>query len=305
MVQVSSNLCIVQSGACKPAAATSRSASRESLIATLRSVSALHHDVGDATLRDIDVAEEMPLAISYNGFAHAVMLGTPFDLEDFVVGFSLAEGIISRPSDLKSIESRPNEDGIEIAVALQPDALHRFLARRRVRALPGRTSCGLCGVEDLEQLRPIARPACVRPASPPDQAALHAAFDGLRNYQPLSRLTHAAHAAAWADLDGSLRIVREDVGRHNALDKLVGAALRSDRDLADGFCLITSRCSYEMVQKAVTAGIATLAAVSAPTALAVRMARHAGLILLTPDRSGGFLIYAAPQKVAAKNGARL
>jgi FdhD protein len=258
-----------------------------------RSVTAVHRDLQGSNLRGLDVAEEAALAIRYNGIPHAVMMGTPLDLDDFAVGFSIAEGIARSARDLKAVTVMPGDDGIAIEILLKADALHRFLARRRVRSLRGYTSCGICGVEDLDALAPpTASP--LRAARPIGHNVLRNALDRLRGSQPLSTRTHGAHAAAWVDFTGSLSLVREDIGRHNALDKLVGAALRADTDFNDGFCLITSRCSYEMAQKAITAGIPALVAISAPTALAIRTAQAAGLTLLTLARSGGFLVYAAP-----------
>jgi FdhD protein len=267
--------------------------------ATWRSVSALHRNMDGTRPRGLDVAEETPLAIQYNGVPHAVMMGTPLDLEDFAVGFSIAEGIASGVDDLKSVAATSHDDGITIDIALAPEALHRCLARRRVRALRGRTSCGICGVEDLDQLAPNELQP-VRPARPVDGAALHRAAERLRDQQPLAARTHGAHAAAWADPEGELVLVREDVGRHNALDKLIGAALRGNVDFSRGFCLITSRCSYEMVQKAVVAGIPALVAISAPTALAIRIAQMTGLTLIKLDRNENFLVYAAPDAAAAQ-----
>lgn len=268
-----------------------------------RSVNALHRNARGCIPCDLDVAEEMPLAIRYNDFSHAVMMGTPRDLEDFAVGFSVAEGVARGLDDLRAIEAVQREEGIEIAISLAPDALHRFLARRRVRALQGRTSCGICGVEDLDDVTfvPVAHK---RAAPAVDQTALRAALARLRGLQPLSARTHGAHAAAWVALDGELLLVREDVGRHNALDKLVGAALRGGFDFAGGFCLITSRCSYEMVQKAAAAGISALVAVSAPTGLAIRTAHEAGLTLVTLDRGDGHFIYAAPAELPAEEQER-
>jgi FdhD protein len=261
--------------------------------ATWRSVAALHHNVDGADLRGLDVAEETPLAIAYNGIPHAVMMGTPVDLEDFALGFSIAEGTARDRRDVKSISVVPGAGGITIDIALTPAALHRVLARRRIRSLRGNTSCGLCGVEDLAQLDVI--PAVrLRPARPIDRLALERALTQIRSEQPLAARTHGAHAAAWVAFDGTLVLVREDVGRHNALDKLVGAALRAEIDFAEGFCLITSRCSYEMAQKAVAARIPALVAISAPTALAIRTAEAAGLALATIDRRGGFFIYTGP-----------
>ncbi len=259
---------------------------------TWRSVTALHRLDGRLNQRGLDVVEETPLAIHYNAIAHAVMMATPLDLEDFAVGFSLAEGIIRGVAEIRQITATPRDDGINLEIALAPDALHRFLQSHRRRSLRGHTSCGICGVEDLADLS--ATPALVPAARSISQSALRHALDGLRAVQPLGARTHGAHAAAWVDLGGALVLVREDVGRHNALDKLVGAALRNGTELTSGFCLITSRCSYEMVQKAVTAGMAAIVAISAPTALAIRTAQSAGLTLLTLDRSGGYLVYAAP-----------
>lgn len=236
----------------------------------------------------------MPIAVTYNGFAHAVMMGTPRDLGDFAVGFSLTEGVIDKLSDLKDIAFSHRDDGVTLDVVLGPAALHRYLARRRARSLRGHTSCGVCGVEDLAHLAAMPLPRLHQAGRPVAPAALTAALGELRALQPLSARTHGAHAAAWVGLDGVLLLVREDVGRHNALDKLIGAGFHAGRDFSDGFCLITSRCSYEMVQKAVTAGMPALVAISAPTALAIRTAREAGLALLTLDRGGGHLIYTAP-----------
>jgi FdhD protein len=266
--------------------------------ATWRSVAALHHDADGANMRGLDVAEEIPLAISYNGVPHAVMMGTPVDLEDFALGFSIAEGAARDLRDVKSITVASSDGGITIDIALTPAALHRVLARRRIRALRGNTSCGLCGVKDLAQLAMI--PAVrLRAARPIDRLALEQALTHLRSVQPLAARTHGAHAAAWVGLDGRLVLVREDVGRHNAMDKLVGAALHATIDFGEGFCLITSRCSYEMAQKAVAAGIPALVAISAPTALAIRTAQAAELTLAAIDRSGGFFIYAGPNPAPA------
>jgi FdhD protein len=266
----------------------------EHAIPVWRSVNALRCDPAGISSCGRDVAEEVPLAISYNGFAHAVMMGTPRDLEDFAAGFSLAEGIISKYSDLKGIATAPRDDGVAITITLKPAALHRYLAVRRARSLRGHTSCGVCGVEDVAQLDALPRPRVRTIARQVEPAALAAALDKLHGFQPLSARTHGAHAAAWVGLDGTLASVREDIGRHNALDKLIGAGLRAGRQFGDGFCLITSRCSYEMAQKAIAAGMPALVAISAPTALAIRTAEAAGLTLLTLDRGGGYLIYAAP-----------
>ncbi len=244
--------------------------------------------------RPVHVAEEVPVGFVYNGFPYAVMMATPGDLEDFAVGFSLTERIIETSSAMRDLAVRRNPDGVELAIELAPEALNGFLRRRRVRSLRGHTSCGICGVEEIAQLSqaPPRPPRVSRSAPDPD--AIGRAMAALRDYQPLSRMTHCAHAAAWADADGSLTLVREDIGRHNALDKLIGASLRGGIDPSAGFCLVTSRCSFEMVQKATVAQIAVLVAISAPTALAIRTACDAGLMLVIPDRDGRLVIYSNP-----------
>src|SRR5579863_9528302 len=167
------------------------SALRTQTAPTWRSVSALHRNIDGSNLRGLDVAEETPLAIQYNGVAHVVMMGTPLDLEDFALGFSIAEGIVRHVRDLKATAIRQRDDGITVDIALAPDALHRFLARRRVRSLRGHTSCGICGVEDLTQLAPDPQPRRVaRPRI--EHAALQGALDRLRGLQPLSSRTHGA-----------------------------------------------------------------------------------------------------------------
>src|SRR4051794_18975672 len=234
------------------------------------SVQATCQDGGGEERRLVCVAEETPIAFRYNGFAYAVMMATPDDLEDFAVGFSVSEGIIAPAAELPDVAVLSCGDGITIEMSLRGEDLHRYLSTRRIRRLQGHTSCGLCGVEDLDDVsRPHAR---VHPAAPLDADAIAAALTALRQWQPLSRQTRGAHAAAWVGFDGELQLVREDVGRHNALDKLIGAMARS-RSAADaGFTLITSRCSFEMVQKAVAAGFPALVSVGAPTTTAIALA---------------------------------
>ena len=235
--------------------------------------------------RTLDCAEEMAVAFRYNGFPHGVMMASPTDLEDFALGFSLTEGVIDSVADADAISISGDSDGATIEVSLRGARLQRFLAGRRRRQLRGNTGCGLCGVTDLAAVhRPCVR---VKAAGSLDEAAISAAFERLRERQPLSRLTRGAHAAAWVTLDGRIMTVREDVGRHNALDKLIGAGMRGCFDNASGFCLVTSRCSFEMVQKAIAAGFAAIVSASAPTALAIRTAGAAGLTLcaLSRDRS--------------------
>ncbi|MEJ0092042.1 MAG: formate dehydrogenase accessory sulfurtransferase FdhD [Methylocella sp.] len=249
-----------------------------------------------------DTAEETPIAFSYGGIAHAVMMATPADLHDFAVGFSVSEGIASGVADIGCIEIRASGDGFELNITLAPDAFRAFLSRRRVRSLRGYTSCGLCGVEDMADVeRQNAEADRVTlgdgGSGKIELEAVRAALSALRDFQPLSRQTHAAHAAAWATSQGSIALVREDVGRHSALDKLIGACLRANIDMAAGFCVVTSRCSFEMVQKAVAARMPVLVAVSAPTALAVRRAEAAGLTLIARANANGQIIYAGPDRI--------
>ena len=223
-----------------------------------------------------DVADEIPVAFRYAGLPHAVMMATPGDLDDFARGFSLAEGIVSHAADIRSIEATPACDAIDVDVTLAPAALQAYLGRRRHRALRAYTSCGVCGTQDVAGIPlpgPPTNPLPIQPAS------IRHAVVALREFQPLSQATRAAHAAAWVSMQGGVRIVREDVGRHNALDKLVGACMVADVDLDDGFCLITSRCSYEMVQKATMFGFRALVAMSAPTLRAIDAARASGIAL--------------------------
>jgi FdhD protein len=220
------------------------------------------------------------------------MMATPADLDDFAVGFSLTEGIVRLASELPDVKIIPGEDGITVDISLKGTDLHRHLANRRVRQLRGRTSCGLCGVEDLDDVgRPLAR---VAEAPAPNTDLVLPALEALRHYQPLSRQTRGAHASAWVAADGKLHTVREDVGRHNSLDKLIGAIVRGAHGIDAGFCLITSRCSYEMVQKAAAAGFSALVSVGAPTSHAIRLATASGLRLYALSRDGEPLLFTSP-----------
>ncbi len=233
------------------------------------------------------VLEETPVALVYNGITHAVMLATPQDLEDFALGFSLGESVIRQARDLFDVDVVSRPGGIELSMRIDGGALLRLKQTRRMRT--GRTGCGLCGVESLAQFDGVA-PVISHRASVSD-AALHRAMQALPQHQQLHQLTGAAHAAGWADLEGNLLMVREDIGRHNALDKLIGAVSSAGLSTAQGFAVLTSRASYEMVQKAARANIGVLAAVSAPSALAVRLAGEAGMKLVGFVRDGRHTIY--------------
>jgi FdhD protein len=243
------------------------------------------------------LAAEVPIAFEYNGIAHAVMLATPADLEDFSLGFTYSEGLIDARAEFYGIEVLSSEQGLTLAIDIAAAAFARLKERRRT--LAGRTGCGICGTESLDQvLRPLPDLSAQRLAITP--AALARAHAGLVNVQPLQHATGAAHGAVWCTADGTIVCAREDVGRHNALDKLIGALLRDGADTSKGFALITSRASVEMVQKSATAGIAILAAVSAPTALAVRVAESCGQTLIGFARGSTFSVYTGGERVAAR-----
>jgi len=235
------------------------------------------------------VADEVPVALIFNGISHAVMLATPLDLEDFALGFGLTEGLLANAGELYGIDVLPDPAGMRIEMEVSSACFARLKDRRR--SMAGRTGCGLCGTESLEQVEPplAALAPCDTPLSPP---AIAAALQAMTSHQALQQRTGATHAAAWCSLDGAITLVREDVGRHNALDKLVGAMVESGLDPRDGFCCITSRASVEMVRKAVATGITALIAVSAPTARAVATARRAGLALAGFARRDDLVLYA-------------
>jgi len=245
------------------------------------------------------VAEEVPVAMVYNGVSHAVMMASPCDLEDFALGFSISEGILEKPEQLFSIEIKPTQDGVEIDMHIAGDCYARLREQRR--NMVGRTGCGLCGTESLAHVARAIAKVLAQPL--PTDDAVQAALHSLKNYQPLQSQTGATHGAAWCDSRGEIVQAREDVGRHNALDKLIGARLREGGDQAfdKGFALISSRASFEMVQKSASVGISTLVAVSAPTALAIREARESGMNLIGFARPGRHVIYTGSDDTAQEN----
>ncbi|MDD2925085.1 formate dehydrogenase accessory sulfurtransferase FdhD [Rhodoferax sp.] len=240
------------------------------------------------------VAEEVPVALEFNGVSHAVMMATPADLEDFAYGFALTEGIVDTPAQIHDCEWTVNAQGCTVQLTIAAACFARLKERRR--NLTGRTGCGLCGTESLAHavrpLAPLSNPPCF------EAVAVTRAMADLREHQLLSALTGATHAAAWCTADGQIELIREDVGRHNALDKLVGALRRSSLEAHSGFALITSRASYEMVQKTATAGIGLLAAVSGVTGLAVDVAHATGLTLLGFTRGNDLSIYSHPERLS-------
>ena len=239
------------------------------------------------------IAEEAPIALVYNGVPHVVVMASPADLEDLALGFSLSEGVIGSAAELGGIEIVPEKTGYSVYLSVPTERV--AIIEQRRRNMTARTGCGVCGAETIEQaMRDVPRVAApkVGTGQQVTRQAMAGAMKQLPALQTLNAATGATHAAAWANFNGELQLVREDVGRHNALDKLIGALAKENVDTAQGFAVITSRASYEMVQKAAMAGIGLLAAVSAPTALAVRIAREAGVTLAGFVRGERCMVYA-------------
>jgi len=240
-----------------------------------------------------DLAEETPVAFEYNGISHAVMLATPADLEDFAVGFSLSEGIVARRQNIFDIGIVEADAGITLQLEIASEDFVRLKEHRR--SLAGRTGCGLCGAESLGQVMRDLAP--LPPAAPFPLDALYAGMRRLPAVQVLQQATGATHAACRVHRDGMISYVREDVGRHNALDKTLGALARGGVAVADSALVITSRASFEMVQKAAALGVGTLAAVSAPTARAVRLAERLNITLIGFLRQEACVIYTGSKTV--------
>ncbi|WP_068093125.1 formate dehydrogenase accessory sulfurtransferase FdhD [Novosphingobium rosa] len=248
---------------------------------------------GDADLpRTVPI--EAPIAIEVGGFGYAVMMGTPADLEDYALGFALAEGLIERADQMAAVDAVALENGgWVLRLWLAPERASIGLERARTRL--GESSCGLCGMDSIEAvLAPLPRLATSLAVT---REAIAHALHALSDHQPLGRATGAVHAAAFCAPDGAIVLAREDVGRHNALDKLVGALLREGIDPAGGFILLSARCSYELVEKTVRAGCPLLVTISAPTSLAAQRAEGAGLALVSLARRDSALVVCDPQKV--------
>lgn len=226
--------------------------------------------------------EEVPVAIHFNSKPYAVMMATPADLEDFAVGFALAEGIVASARDIGNVIALTTDEGVALDLAVREEKLNA--SRMVKRSLEGRVGCGLCGIEDIKDaIRMPSRKAKGVTLSP---EAVARAYEALPQHQPMNAVNRTVHAAAWCDAKGGILETREDVGRHNALDKLIGALARREINLAEGFVLMSSRCSFELVQKCALAGIGALATVSAPTALALELARQGGIELAALSRQG-------------------
>jgi len=242
---------------------------------------------------DGPVAEEVPVAFVYNQRPHVVMMATPDDFEDFAIGFSLTEEVVRSPGEIEHLDVVRYGQGVELQITVPAEAGERLAARGR--QLAGRTGCGLCGVETIGEA--LREPRAVAWRQPIDVAALWRAEAELGARQEYNRATGAMHAAAWCTFDGAIGVVREDVGRHNALDKVIGALAREHVDPSTGFLIVTSRASYELVQKAAVAGVPLLAAVSRPTGLAIRLAEAANVTLIGLLRGRTANVYAHPEHI--------
>lgn len=252
-----------------------------------RSFRVLEWSCGDEGEREDWLAEERPVALRYRCVSHAVMLATPCDLEDFALGFSLSEGIIEHPHQLYDVHWQETSGGIQLQMDLASECFARLQSRQR--AVVGASGCGLCGLTSLEAVLEglPSLPQTLRL----DAAALQRSLADLQQHQILGRLTGGTHAAAWCDPAGTILRVREDVGRHNALDKLIGALAAGGAERSPGFALLSSRASFELVQKAVRAGIEVLVTVSAASSAAVELAERSGLTLVGFARPGRQVVY--------------
>ena len=254
---------------------------------------------GECRQLDDHVAEEVPVAFVYNDVPFAVMMATPAHLSDFAVGFAISEGIVASGGDVRIESIEHLLEGIEVRLRIPAARAEALDARRR--SMSGRSGCGICGSELLDAA--LRHPAPVAADVRITTNALRRALRELRAAQSLNAVTGATHAAGWAAVDGRLLLAREDVGRHNALDKLLGAMHAARLSAGDGFLVVTSRASYEMAMKAASAGIALMAAISAPTALAISLAERANLTLIGFAREDGHAVYTHPQRLLADDAA--
>lgn len=262
-------------------------------LSTWREVSVQREQDGAVERVTDCVAEERPVALHYYRLPYVVMLASPADLEDLGVGFTLSEGIVDTAEEIRGVELVRDGEALAVHLNITGERLSRILQRQR--NLTGRTGCGLCGVENVEEA--IRHPAPVREGVCVTSAEIHAELARLHSQQPLNLKTGSVHAAAWALPGKGIQLVREDVGRHNALDKVIGALVRSGTDVSAGYLIITSRASYEMVQKAATVGVSLVVAVSAPTALAIDLAVKSNVTLIGFARADRHVVYAHPQRL--------
>ncbi|MDR3438357.1 formate dehydrogenase accessory sulfurtransferase FdhD [Telmatospirillum sp.] len=260
-----------------------------------RQIDAVRFSAAGVGPRREEIAEEVPVALIYNRFPFAVMLATPTDLEDFAVGFSLTEGIVGEVGEISEIKTKVTDEGVEVAMTVTKDR-YMLLRERHRRNLVAGSSCGLCGSDSFaEALRPVDAVVSQQSFTP---QAIHRAMAEFPALQVLNREVGAFHGAAFADGDGRITVVREDIGRHNALDKLIGFLARNAIDRQAGFVAVSSRCSYEMVRKTAAAGIPLIATISAPTSLAIRFAEDTGVGLVAFARESRFNLYATASRIS-------
>ncbi|WP_304217551.1 formate dehydrogenase accessory sulfurtransferase FdhD [Phenylobacterium aquaticum] len=254
---------------------------------------------GEARRIERITPREEAVGLSFDGRPHTVLMATPADLQELAIGFAVTEGLAGR-DDILDVTERRTAEGVLIDLTLSPAARGR---RARPRGLEGRSSCGLCGVQRLaDAVRPLPRVISDRSFR---HEAVHRATSAIGELQTLGRLTRATHAAAFADASGTLLLAREDVGRHNALDKLAGALLRGGVDASQGFVVVTSRCSFEMVEKTARIGCPMIVAVSAPTDLAIRKAEEAGVTLIALARADGHAVFSCAERLMAEDHAHV
>ena len=260
---------------------------------SLKQVSVLRVRDGEQTIAMDVIAVEVPVALEYNGISHVVMLASPANLENFALGFSLSEGIIQQASELYACEVEATAAGWLVHLEI---AAERFmLLKERRRNLAGRTGCGLCGTESLEQVTRCKTVVSHRHHF--TEAAILNGMHAMQNLQPMQKQSGATHAAAWMTAQGQIECVREDVGRHNALDKLIGVMADQKQDFTAGVLLITSRASYEMVQKAAIMNVGVIAAISAPTSFALELAEQTGVTLMGFMRDQSYVVYTHADRV--------
>jgi len=254
------------------------------------------HGTGSTVLQEISagegrwfIPEEVPVAFVYNRRNYAVMMGTPDDLVDFGLGFSLTEEVVKSPDEILSLNIHLSEKGADLRFKITDEALEHLDVTQRRRNMIGSASCGLCGLENADALFKVL-PRVTETKLTLESAAMKRAMAGLEQAQPLNLKTRSVHAAAWTTLAGDIVLAREDVGRHNALDKLLGAMMTDNIDVANGFVLISSRCSYEIVEKAARRGVQAILSVSGPTAFALRKAQEANIALYARVGNGAVKI---------------
>jgi len=235
------------------------------------------------------VPEEVPVAFVYHRRNYAVMLATPQDMIDYAAGFSLTERVVDHVDDIEGLEVSYSERGVDFRIRIRENLLERFDLRQRRRNMPGNTACGICGLENADELF-ADLPKVADQKTVLDPAAVASAFDALAARQPINQRTKSVHAAAWVSLSGDIAMLREDVGRHNALDKLLGALALADADMKAGFVLMSSRCSYELIEKAARRGVTALVSISGPTGLALHKAKQANMALYARGPKGAVVL---------------